>query len=191
MPARKKTPPKKTPPKKSSSKQTPRKKLSAKSTPAKPTLEETERQAFLTAITANPQDDTPRLVFADWLEEHGESDRAVFIRLGCQLAKMEEDDPQYPVLGRRLSALQRQHFEKWQQEAPEWARKRVDFWRGFIVRVVITATQWLKRADELLAAVPVTGVRLRRVSGEYYEILTQPSLARLTHLSLGWSSLQN
>lgn len=44
--------------------------------------------AFLAAITETPDDDTPRLVYADWLEEHGQSDRAEFIRVQCELAKM-------------------------------------------------------------------------------------------------------
>ena len=40
-----------------------------------------ERDALLRAVCENPDDDTPRLVFADWLQEHGEGDRAEFIRL--------------------------------------------------------------------------------------------------------------
>ncbi|QJW93152.1 TIGR02996 domain-containing protein [Frigoriglobus tundricola] len=37
----------------------------------------TERDALLRAICANPDDDTPRLVYADWLDEHGDRrDRA-------------------------------------------------------------------------------------------------------------------
>lgn len=35
---------------------------------------------FLREIVANPEDVTPRLVFADWLEERGQSERAEFIR---------------------------------------------------------------------------------------------------------------
>jgi uncharacterized protein (TIGR02996 family) len=31
-----------------------------------------DREALLRAVCENPDDDTPRLVFADWLEEHGE-----------------------------------------------------------------------------------------------------------------------
>ncbi len=46
-----------------------------------------DRLALLSAVLANPADDLPRLVFADWLEENGTSDadaaRAEFIRLGC------------------------------------------------------------------------------------------------------------
>jgi uncharacterized protein (TIGR02996 family) len=31
-----------------------------------------EREAFIAAICAEPDDDTCRLAFADWLDEHGE-----------------------------------------------------------------------------------------------------------------------
>ena len=40
----------------------------------------TERHAILTAIRENPDDDTPRLAYADWLEEHGEAERANGLR---------------------------------------------------------------------------------------------------------------
>jgi uncharacterized protein (TIGR02996 family) len=46
-----------------------------------------ERRAFLLAICERPEDDTARLVFADWLDEQGESERAEFIRIGIELAK--------------------------------------------------------------------------------------------------------
>jgi uncharacterized protein (TIGR02996 family) len=39
-----------------------------------------ERAAFLYAICSNPADDVSRLVYADWLEEHGEGEQARFIR---------------------------------------------------------------------------------------------------------------
>src|SRR4051812_18836685 len=40
-----------------------------------------EEEAFLSAIEADPADDTTRLVYADWLEEHGDGLRAEYIRL--------------------------------------------------------------------------------------------------------------
>jgi uncharacterized protein (TIGR02996 family) len=39
---------------------------------------------FLDAIQSAPRDDTPRLVYADWLDEHGQPEYAEFIRLQCQ-----------------------------------------------------------------------------------------------------------
>jgi uncharacterized protein (TIGR02996 family) len=43
----------------------------------------TERSAFYQAIWTRPDDDLPRLVFADWLEEQNEPDAAQFLRLLC------------------------------------------------------------------------------------------------------------
>ena len=42
-----------------------------------------EREAFLKAIYDAPADDLPRLVFADWLDERGESVWAELIRVQC------------------------------------------------------------------------------------------------------------
>lgn len=41
------------------------------------------RHPFMEAIRANPDDDLPRLVFADWLEEKGDAMEAKFIRFHC------------------------------------------------------------------------------------------------------------
>jgi uncharacterized protein (TIGR02996 family) len=43
-----------------------------------------DREAFVAAIAGTPWDDTSRLVYADWLDEHGEPERAAFIRLQCR-----------------------------------------------------------------------------------------------------------
>lgn len=42
--------------------------------------------ALYRAILADPDDDTPRLVYADWLQEEGDDDRAEFIRVQCRIA---------------------------------------------------------------------------------------------------------
>lgn len=43
-----------------------------------------EADAFLDAIFDHPDDDTHRLVYADWLEEHGQGNYAQFIRLSVK-----------------------------------------------------------------------------------------------------------
>ena len=35
-----------------------------------------DREALLTVVFARPADDAPRLVYADWLDEHGEPAQA-------------------------------------------------------------------------------------------------------------------
>ncbi|WP_439623110.1 TIGR02996 domain-containing protein [Gemmata sp.] len=53
-----------------------------------------QHEAFLRAIFDAPGDDTPRLVYADFLQENGEDDRAELIRVQCELARMNDDcDP--------------------------------------------------------------------------------------------------
>ncbi len=45
---------------------------------------------FASAIKANPRDWTSRLIYADWLEEHGEDDRARKIRLRVEEQQNDE-----------------------------------------------------------------------------------------------------
>lgn len=46
-----------------------------------------DESAFLRTICDAPDDDGPRLVYADWLEESGDTLRAEFIRVGCAAAQ--------------------------------------------------------------------------------------------------------
>ena len=48
---------------------------------------EIAENALLAAILANPDDNLPRLVLADWLQEHGEDERAELIRIECEMAR--------------------------------------------------------------------------------------------------------
>jgi uncharacterized protein (TIGR02996 family) len=80
----------------------------------------TEREAFVAAIAASPDEDTPRLAFADWLQEHGEDDRAHYIRLLHELNTRRSgaeswDDPPAEVreLERRARALFERHAGEW------------------------------------------------------------------------------
>ena len=46
-----------------------------------------EEQAFFEEIRDQPNNDVPRLIFADWLEERGDP-RGEFIRVQCDLAAL-------------------------------------------------------------------------------------------------------
>lgn len=52
-----------------------------------------DHEAFLRAIFDAPADDTPRLVYADFLEEHGAPDRAELIRVQCELESGRDVEP--------------------------------------------------------------------------------------------------
>jgi len=48
-----------------------------------------DEAALFAAICDAPDDDAPRLIYADWLDEHGDPERAEFIRIQCRLAEFQ------------------------------------------------------------------------------------------------------
>lgn len=110
-----------------------------------------EQEAFLAAIRANPNDDTPRLIYADWLDDSAHlltsSDperraallaRAELIRTQCRLAHLPADHPERKPLRQREYDLLRQYEAVWLAELPtlcgvRWGR----FERGFVNEVII------------------------------------------------------
>jgi uncharacterized protein (TIGR02996 family) len=70
-------------------------------------------EAFLGAIAEAPEDDLPRLAYADWLDEHGDPDRAEFIRVQCELARLEPSDPRREPLSERERVLLNAQGAKW------------------------------------------------------------------------------
>lgn len=51
-----------------------------------------DQDALLAAIRQSPDDDAPRLIYADWLDEHGDPDRAEFIRLQIKIDPFRQLD---------------------------------------------------------------------------------------------------
>jgi uncharacterized protein (TIGR02996 family) len=58
-------------------------------------------------------DDAPRLVLADWLEEAGEADRAELIRLQCRIETLDFDVPDYYPVSGRIQELCAKHKAEW------------------------------------------------------------------------------
>jgi uncharacterized protein (TIGR02996 family) len=52
-----------------------------------------EESGFLDALIENPRDRTTRLVYADWLDDRGESDRASFLRLWVEILDVPKVGP--------------------------------------------------------------------------------------------------
>src|SRR5688500_9603749 len=75
--------------------------------------EMTQEQAFLQAVIEKPDNDTPRLIFADWLEDYGDAEQsawAAYIRVQCELAKLQltQDDPRRLALEKQEGKLFKQ-----------------------------------------------------------------------------------
>jgi uncharacterized protein (TIGR02996 family) len=69
-------------------------------------------ESFLSAIRADPDSDTPRLVFADWLEERDDP-RSDMLRLSCGFAAEKHNSPQRDALETQLEAWQDAWLEPW------------------------------------------------------------------------------
>ena len=63
---------------------------------------DTDERALLAAIIAHPDEDTPRLAYADWLQEHDRPERAEYIRLDIRLANLQYGDPNFEAEEQRL-----------------------------------------------------------------------------------------
>jgi uncharacterized protein (TIGR02996 family) len=121
-------------------------------------------QQFLAAITAYPEDDLPRLVFADWLDENGDSDRAEFIRLHCERWRTKEKKRYPQRLRDRIAPLREANEAAWRAELPplpgvEWGR----YWRGFVSEAKF-ATPFIL-VEKAAAAFAATPIQMVQVSG--------------------------
>jgi len=140
-----------------------------------------DEPAFLRSVAAAPADDTPRLVYADWLDEHGQPVRAEFIRLQVEIAKLETKSR---AVVDRNSHLWRRQQELLDEHTPELLgplaglspHVEVEFHRGFVSEVTLDAGAFLEHAAELAAVLPRPAVSVERVATRLADFLASPHL---------------
>jgi uncharacterized protein (TIGR02996 family) len=147
-----------------------------------------EQQGLIEAIRADPEDDTPRLVYADWLEDNGRHDHAELLRL--QLAKEWS-----------MARMQQQRvlIDRLQGEWPAWL-----VGAGGRYRRGMGALVWesLREAERGVATLTGQNCPLWVVEGElsvysewgdrqrFQALVMSPAFAVVTHLKL-WSGLSS
>jgi uncharacterized protein (TIGR02996 family) len=161
-------------------------------------------ELLLKAVAASPGDDLPRLVAADWLDEHGEPERAEFIRVQIERAKADR-----PELALREQALWNNPVfgPLWAVEAcPNIATlnfgaslrhidvsgaERVTFRRGFPFRVACSAEEWLRHGNGIVPRQPVRDVALSKCDqldlARWWDM--KPTLGGLDKLEVDTTSL--
>src|SRR5262249_39703785 len=97
-----------------------------------------DHEAFLQAIAAKPDDDAPRLVFSDWLEEKGSSDLGEFIRIQCELASSKHSEKGRHAMRVRERELLDARRIDWCQ-ALGLPTEDVSFERGLVARMRLGA----------------------------------------------------
>lgn len=152
--------------------------------------------AFLHDILAHPDDDAPRLIYADWLDEHNKP-RGEFIRVQCALAQLSDEDPRRWSLQLREQELLREHEATWVPKSiasfSEWV-----FRRGFIEEITLRGQHFLNVADRIFEEAPIRYIRLSEHTrttvrrGAIREriiprlVMHSPNIRRLRGLSLAF-----
>lgn len=110
--------------------------------------------ALLAAIRAHPDDDTPRLAYADWLDESGDPARAEFVRVQVELARLPDGDPARPALEDREHDLLATHEPAWLGVPPD-ALTEWEWDRGFVNEVASPPEELSPLISDLLTRHPV------------------------------------
>jgi uncharacterized protein (TIGR02996 family) len=160
----------------------------------------THDEAFLQAIREAPEDDAPRLIYADWLEEHGRPERAEFIRVQCAWADGQADESQADTLLERAEMLLEQNWEDWvgplRALVGPHASRRGETWligdyhpaglsrfcRGFVEALTLSADTVLEQTQTLSRLVPLRHLRLWGAGRRATELAACSFLDRVTEL---------
>lgn len=149
----------------------------------------TDESALLRAVLTNPEANLPRLVYADWLDDHGQPDRAEFIRLQCEIASHPSPPP---LFARREHELWNNLAQDaaltadWLLLGPEQYLLRAGRLqqgqpygicrRGFVDEVCLPLAIFLDRAADLFARMPVTHVVM--IDFRPWQVVTRRSVCR-------------
>lgn len=142
-------------------------------------------ETFLKQITAKIDDDDTRLVFSDYLEEQGKFERAEFIRVQVERARLSPWDAAQIGLKIREQELLNEHGEKWLKEMPEIPGVRWEgFRRGIVAEVAFANFEAFRTSAHVCRAIaPIEAVRVswprRRESTD-----NAPQIAELRELTL-------
>lgn len=139
----------------------------------------TDRDGFLAAICERPSDDLPRLIFADYLDERGEAERAELIRLQCQhgcdtgleyAGLIVHHEPGIQEIAERVFILVEVFGEQWfvltALDSPYYLRQfpyasYAPVWRrGFVEEITTTFENWRRISADVIRRTPLKKVRL-------------------------------
>ncbi|MFO0808814.1 MAG: TIGR02996 domain-containing protein [Gemmataceae bacterium] len=141
-----------------------------------------DEAAFLRLIASAPDDDAPRLIYADWLDERGDP-RGAFIRAQCALARLPANDPRRADLEAVVNQLKAAHAAEWTRRISGLVSGH-EFRRGFVEEVTLSADALLEHGPELAAAGHLGTVHLPDVGNDLRRVLNAPAMALVRTLDL-------
>ena len=139
-------------------------------------LRDPEEIALIRSVVANPDDDTPRLVYADWLDEHGQSDRARLIRVQCTLVNLQAEEKE----------LIEKYGREWGGELFGAGGDDWKFHRGFPEEVTMPFQVYLKEHKRLNDLTPLSHLHLLGGTDDYLRQLADlPAAHQIRSLEIG------
>lgn len=146
-----------------------------------------DHDSFLAEIFASPDDDGPRLVYADWLLEQGDP-RVEFIHLQIQRAALEHGSSPARRLRKRELELLREHEAEWAGPVADLV-DRYEFRRGFVSHIRLALSRFIRAADEIFQHAPVDSLRLRKGASNTRKLFEISHLKKVRSLNLHRSRL--
>lgn len=135
----------------------------------------TTKDVLLADILANPDDDVPRLIYADYIDD-AEPERAEFIRLQIKIAGLLSCPRSSPLRKRQQQILRKKNAKAWFNVFPSekgfevrngnylWyyaiPHKKAIIRRGFVNEIVCTSAELLENDGSIFVRHPVERVRL-------------------------------
>lgn len=152
----------------------------------------TTETELLRAVLQDPDDDGPRLAYADWLESKGDP-RGKFIRCDLEIAALKRQDPSARVPAKLTSwrgFLLGEHKKAW--FAPfRGLADEVQYRRGFVELVTLDAARFLEVGDDIFALAPVRHANLTGTKTVFADLCNSPLLGRLRSLGLSNNQLDD
>jgi uncharacterized protein (TIGR02996 family) len=151
--------------------------------------------ALLHSVKETPEDDTPRRILADYLEEQAapaDVARAEFIRLQCELARLEEYDQRRWPAKQRQDELEKLHHVQWlgplREVIVSGPARAWEFRRGLLHTSIRPKALFSRKLANLAneeAAAWLEGLRLIQLTDKAFQRLPNTAiLAQLTTLTL-------
>jgi uncharacterized protein (TIGR02996 family) len=115
-----------------------------------------QERALVEAIRAQPEDDVPRLVYADWLQDRGDP-RGEFIhaQVRWEQARRAWDVAAMKQQAARERGLRQQHEKAWLAPLEALGLYGAEFRRGFVEGAGIKAAKFLKNGARLFDLAPL------------------------------------
>src|SRR5215831_15748339 len=123
-----------------------------------------DEDALLAAIAAHPDEDTPRLVFADWLDEHDRHIRAEFIRVQIEIEQKwatlsrRQLDQHVDLFKRQQELIDNHRAELLGPLATLPKETPIEFRRGFVSELTLPAHGFANHSRLIAAVAPLPRV---------------------------------